>query len=198
VFYELGLAHASQKPVVLVAGSIEDIPFDLRSLRVIVYNKDRPDWGRTLRQSITGAIREVLSAPLAAVLPSFLDVRGAQKKRVTPAQKDLLEIKQDLDLMKREISHRAPVPEPVKDDGRLSAVSARALIGELVGAGARNTAIQRALTNKGAPASWVTDVIAEERKKLKPRRTRRRSRKRPVSEPGTPEGGAADGSRGKR
>ncbi len=32
VFYELGLAHAVGKPVVMVTQSIEDVPFDLRAL----------------------------------------------------------------------------------------------------------------------------------------------------------------------
>jgi hypothetical protein len=38
VFYELGLAHGLNKATILVAGSIEDIPFDLRSYRVSVYS----------------------------------------------------------------------------------------------------------------------------------------------------------------
>jgi hypothetical protein len=37
VFYELGLAHAIGKPAILVAKTEEDIPFDLRHVRVIVY-----------------------------------------------------------------------------------------------------------------------------------------------------------------
>jgi len=35
VFYELGLAHALAKPVILIAETLDDIPFDLRALRVI-------------------------------------------------------------------------------------------------------------------------------------------------------------------
>ena len=34
VFYELGLAHAVGKPVVLIAETLADVPFDLQSLRV--------------------------------------------------------------------------------------------------------------------------------------------------------------------
>lgn len=34
VFYELGLAHASMKPVVLIASKEEDVPFDIRHIRV--------------------------------------------------------------------------------------------------------------------------------------------------------------------
>jgi hypothetical protein len=37
VFYELGVAQTLGKPVVLITQDIESIPFDLRSLRVIVY-----------------------------------------------------------------------------------------------------------------------------------------------------------------
>ena len=43
VFYELGLAHAISKPVILISKSIEDVPFDLRSIRVLVYDKDHPE-----------------------------------------------------------------------------------------------------------------------------------------------------------
>ena len=37
VFYELGLAHALERDVVLLSQSMDDVPFDLRHLRVIVY-----------------------------------------------------------------------------------------------------------------------------------------------------------------
>src|SRR5215475_3078399 len=42
VLYELGLAHALHKPVVLVCSNEEDVPFDLRHVRVIYYDKDDP------------------------------------------------------------------------------------------------------------------------------------------------------------
>jgi hypothetical protein len=42
VFYELGLAHALSKPVVLVSSNEEDVPFDLRHIRVIVYEQRDP------------------------------------------------------------------------------------------------------------------------------------------------------------
>ena len=37
VFYELGLCHAIWKRVVLLAQRIEDVPFDLRNFRIIIY-----------------------------------------------------------------------------------------------------------------------------------------------------------------
>ena len=37
VYYELGIAHAIGKPSILITQTINDIPFDLRHLRIIVY-----------------------------------------------------------------------------------------------------------------------------------------------------------------
>ncbi|WP_462156087.1 hypothetical protein [Pseudoalteromonas piscicida] len=37
VYYELGIAHSLQKKVILITQSIDDLPFDLRSYRVIPY-----------------------------------------------------------------------------------------------------------------------------------------------------------------
>ena len=45
VFYELGLAHALAKPVILVVEPMDDVPFDLRALRVLQYDKNDPNWG---------------------------------------------------------------------------------------------------------------------------------------------------------
>ena len=45
VYYELGLAHALGKPVVLVSSDEGDVPFDLRHIRVIYYDKSDPFWG---------------------------------------------------------------------------------------------------------------------------------------------------------
>src|SRR6266478_368610 len=58
VFYELGLAHALAKPAILVAQTMEDVPFDLRALRVIVYDRNKPDWGAALKADIEESIRE--------------------------------------------------------------------------------------------------------------------------------------------
>jgi hypothetical protein len=37
VFYEIGIAHASGREVILITQSMNDIPFDLRHLRAIPY-----------------------------------------------------------------------------------------------------------------------------------------------------------------
>jgi len=103
VFYELGLAHAIGKPAILLAESMDDVPFDLRSLRVIVYDKNSPDWGAQLAKSIRVAIEEVLEAPQDAVLPSFLKVKGRPEVAVFPQEKELRELRQDVDYLKHRV-----------------------------------------------------------------------------------------------
>ncbi len=101
VFYELGLAHAIAKPAVLVSASIEDVPFDLRSLRVITYDKNAPDWGAVLGDRITAALEETLRSPIESVLPSFLDVRSStEKPSVTAEAKEVLQLRQELDVLR--------------------------------------------------------------------------------------------------
>ncbi len=45
VFYEIGLAHAIGRDTILISQSLNDVPFDLRHLRVIVYQYTPPGMG---------------------------------------------------------------------------------------------------------------------------------------------------------
>lgn len=104
VFYELGLAHAVAKPVILVTASIEDVPFDLRALRVIEYDRNDPQWGEILRAKIKQAIREVVASPLQAVLPSFLNLPSSTPTvEMSEDQRDLILIKQELQILRNEL-----------------------------------------------------------------------------------------------
>jgi len=42
VFYEIGLAHAIGRHTILISQSLDDIPFDLRHLRIILYQYTPP------------------------------------------------------------------------------------------------------------------------------------------------------------
>lgn len=59
VYYELGLAHALNKPVVLVSSNEDDMPFDLKHIRVIYYDKNDPFWGNKLIDKVA---ENILSA----------------------------------------------------------------------------------------------------------------------------------------
>lgn len=67
VFYELGLAHALKKPVVLVSSNEEDVPFDLKHIRVIYYDLNDPFWGRKLIAKVAENILSAIKNPEEAV-----------------------------------------------------------------------------------------------------------------------------------
>lgn len=71
VFYELGLAHAARKPVVFTAAQVEDVPFDLRHLRVIIYDIREPEWSARLRKSITDYLRNAAKEPEKSIPHPF-------------------------------------------------------------------------------------------------------------------------------
>src|SRR4029453_6861595 len=66
VMYEVGLAHALGKPIILLTRNQEDVPFDLKSLRYIYYDTENPDWGPDLKDNLTGALEKVLESAMLA------------------------------------------------------------------------------------------------------------------------------------
>ncbi len=68
VFYELGLAHALRKPVVLVSSNEEDVPFDLQHIRVIYYDVNDPFWGNKLIDKVAENILSAIKNPDEAIL----------------------------------------------------------------------------------------------------------------------------------
>ena len=63
VIYELGLAYALKKPVVLVPSNEGDVPFDLRHIRVIIYDTTDPFWGNKLLEIVAENILSVIDDP---------------------------------------------------------------------------------------------------------------------------------------
>lgn len=55
VFYELGITHVQKENVILLAQNIEDVPFDLRHFRFIIY-EDSPDGDLNLRETLKGTL----------------------------------------------------------------------------------------------------------------------------------------------
>lgn len=72
VMYEIGLAHAIGKPIILLTRNQEDVPFDLKALRYLFYDTNDPNWGHNLRTEIAKKVRDVLQTPsLSAHLPGI-------------------------------------------------------------------------------------------------------------------------------
>src|SRR5207302_8589290 len=78
VFYELGLAHALGKPVILVSETIDDVPFDLQPLRVILYDKSDPAWGVKLKDELVAFLEETSHDVTNAVPSMFRKVVKSQ------------------------------------------------------------------------------------------------------------------------
>ncbi|MDW0358387.1 hypothetical protein Q8G38_03565 [Halomonas venusta] len=55
VFYELGIAHAIDKGTILVSKSLDEVPVDLKSNRILLY-KDHNDFKEQLRTALTRAL----------------------------------------------------------------------------------------------------------------------------------------------
>jgi hypothetical protein len=164
VFYELGLAHALAKPVILIAESMEEIPFDLRALRIIIYDKNAPDWGRLLREKIEASIKEVLLSPAEAVLPAFLNVKGSgSTPTVSPEQKDIIEIKQELDLLRREFRSREVEPRIESARGLSGPRDALDLMNTYLARRMSDDFIIKQLNELGAPRDWIVDELRKKR-----------------------------------
>jgi hypothetical protein len=61
VFYELGIAHTLNKKVILLTQSMDDVPFDLKTLRCLVY-KYTPPGMKDLEQKLRRTIRDLMSS----------------------------------------------------------------------------------------------------------------------------------------
>lgn len=81
VFYELGLAHAARKPVVFTSGNLEDVPFDLRHLRVIVYDINDPFWGEKLKASLTAYLKNAKNEPEKSIPQPFRYIENGEKPK---------------------------------------------------------------------------------------------------------------------
>ena len=77
VFYELGLAHALKKPVVLVSSNELDVPFDLKHIRVIYYDVNDPFWGSKLIDKVAENILSAIQNPEEALFPGAKGDSGA-------------------------------------------------------------------------------------------------------------------------
>jgi hypothetical protein len=75
VFYELGLAHALNKPVVLVSSNESDVPFDLTHIRVIYYDVTDPFWGTKLIEKVAENILSALKNPEEATFKSAIEAQ---------------------------------------------------------------------------------------------------------------------------
>jgi tetratricopeptide (TPR) repeat protein len=71
VFYELGIAHSLGKEVICIAQTLDDIPFDIRHRRHIIYTYT-PRGVKQLEQQLEETIKSVAGRPLTNHIESFV------------------------------------------------------------------------------------------------------------------------------
>ena len=71
VLYELGLAHALRKPVIHLTQSLDELPFDLRSYRMVEYSRDF---------SKIGAAKDKLASSATAFFGRKIAVRQSRDR----------------------------------------------------------------------------------------------------------------------
>lgn len=73
VNYELGMAHALGKPVVIISQSAEDIPFDYKHVRAIIYDTKRATWAAQLGKKLVATLQMVVANPRQTFLHKALE-----------------------------------------------------------------------------------------------------------------------------
>jgi hypothetical protein len=84
VFYELGLAHAVGKPVILITQYPEDVPFDIKHLRFIHYEftpRGMKEFEATLANTITQVL-DSLGSPRSPQSRQRLGLNALEKEAV--------------------------------------------------------------------------------------------------------------------
>lgn len=157
VFYELGLAHALGKPVVLVTESIEHIPFDLRSLRCIIYEKNQPNWGNVLKREITLAITEVISDPGESILQTFVDTekKMSSKRQNLPLKRQVSALQDRVEILSRQNMELNKLKHSIGPN------EATEIIRRYLNQDIPKSIIINRLQNMGVPGVWVEGRIKD-------------------------------------
>jgi len=87
VFYELGMAHALAKPVILITSDeVEEAPTDIRAFEFISYAKLTPD---SFLQKIIDALQSLFGNPFSALYPEAVALFGqfctAKNRKLNPS-----------------------------------------------------------------------------------------------------------------
>jgi hypothetical protein len=169
VLYELGLAHAITKPAILIAQTIEEVPFDLRQLRVITYDKNQHDWGETLRKTITKYLIESINAPMFSILPVFLPVdESTRGENISVSELELIELRQDIQFLKQELFSHNSINNPITRElaNRFSETTpesneknTKKLIWEMLNSGLQEDEIIHRVSMMGWDESWIQSKL---------------------------------------
>lgn len=99
VNYELGMAHALGKQVIIISKNIDDVPFDYQYARTIAYNTNAVRWADELSEKVTETILKVISDPKSHfVLQAILAARGNHEAAVDWGLYKIYETRQEMNI----------------------------------------------------------------------------------------------------
>jgi hypothetical protein len=93
VLYELGVAHSLGRPTILISSKSDDLPFDLRDFRVIIYQSIK-----RLNMQLETALASLAEGEFAP-----LSVLQALPQQDTVPRKQFLQMEQELDRVRQEL-----------------------------------------------------------------------------------------------
>jgi hypothetical protein len=117
-----------------------------------------------LRSKIESSLKEMLASPAEAVLPAFLDVKASgTKPTVSAEQKEFIEIKQELELLRREMRSREETGRRIigPRERIIGPREARSMVRSMVQQGIPDVAIINRMEGLLTPREWVESVLAE-------------------------------------
>ena len=103
VLYELGFAHGIEKNVILIARKMEDVPFDLRHLRIAKY-EDNASGLQKLRNSLQSMIPNLmkeLRIPSGGVFTSASAIPSEMNKKLGSVGKEQHRLNEAIKFLKR-------------------------------------------------------------------------------------------------
>jgi hypothetical protein len=168
VCYELGLSHGFNKPTILVTDSIEKIPFDVSIFRVIVYDKNLPNWGKKLKDDLISSLMEVNNNPQkyapSRALRNSEASESAQGEAIDLGLHELL-LQKEIEEMKlsRRINERRHLSTEIHPL-TIGPNEASSLLSTYIKEKRPNSFIISRLVRLGAPRNWVIRELERKRK----------------------------------
>jgi hypothetical protein len=99
VLYEVGLAHAIGKPIIILTRNGDDVPFDLKALRYLYYDTNNPFWGENLKNTLKDLILKVLDNPqIEAYLEGIVKLGKDDFPRITSSTKSIVKQHNSIDI----------------------------------------------------------------------------------------------------
>ena len=155
VLYELGLAHAIKKPVVIISESMEYVPFDLRPLRIIIYDRRYPEWGAVLKSNIINSLNEIRKSPRDAILPAFLKSHRKLARTASSDKHQIKHLMSEVEVLRREVLRSRELS--VKVNGPKEAEE---LIARLLSEGMPPDMILHRMSQLGVPTYWTERILS--------------------------------------